>query len=85
MLLLIKVTLLCIGDQSVNCTFIIYENVQLLTLLKRDPRGRRLLRSTVAKRIGDAPIFAFSYQRYLVFGSKNHQIQSIFRVASTQF
>ena len=47
MLSVIRVTLLCVVDQSVNCTFIIYENVRLFILFERDPRGRRLLWSSV--------------------------------------
>ena len=43
----IKMTLSCIDDQSVNCTFIAYENIRLLMLFERDPRGKRLLRSSV--------------------------------------
>ena len=40
MLLLIKVTLSCIDDQS---TFIKYENIRLLMLFERDSRDRRLV------------------------------------------
>ena len=40
-------TLSCIDDQSVNCTFTTYENIRLLTLFERDPRGRKLLWSSV--------------------------------------
>ena len=47
MLLLIKLTLSCIDDQTESCTFTIYENVRLFILLKRDPRGRSLLWSSV--------------------------------------
>ena len=39
MLLLIEVTLLYIYDQNENCTFIIYEDVRLFILLKRDRQG----------------------------------------------
>ena len=41
------VTLSRIDDHNVNCTFIIYEGVRLLILLKRDPIGWRLLWSSV--------------------------------------
>ena len=41
MLSVIKVTLSCIVDQSVNCTFIIYENIRLLMLFERDTLGTK--------------------------------------------
>ena len=47
MLLLIRVTLSCIDDQSVNRTFITYENIRLLMLFETDPRSQRLLWSSV--------------------------------------
>ena len=47
MLLLIKVTLLCIDDQSVNCTFIKYENIRLFMLFERDSKGQRRLWNSV--------------------------------------
>ena len=43
----VMLTLSCIDDQSMNGTFIIYENVQLILLIKRDPRSRRLSSSSV--------------------------------------
>ena len=48
MLSLTKVTLSCIDDQNVNFTVITYENIQLLMLFERDPRGRRLWNSVIA-------------------------------------
>ena len=50
MLSIIKVTLSCIDDQRVNCTFITYENVRLLVLLKRNPRDWRRLWSSICEK-----------------------------------
>ena len=44
---LLKMTLSCIYDQSVTCTFITYENIRLLMLFERDHRDRKLLWSSV--------------------------------------
>ena len=57
MLLLIKAVLSYIDDQNVNCTFIIYESVRLLILLKRDPKGQRLLSSSVYLMSKSASLF----------------------------
>ena len=57
MLLLMRVTLSCIDDQSVNRTFITYENIRLLTMLfETDPRCRRLLWSSVHKELKEERI-----------------------------